>query len=118
MLGNHTVYSFHVPGTMSANLALKFKTPADMSLTHVSSVVSTAGSTTIKVGNSGDDDAYVAEIATGVSGTPAEIVRTGFVGGQYPHIAKGTIVTVDVDYDGDGGTAGANLTLVLTFSEG
>jgi len=118
MIGNSVVHSFHVPGTMAANLTIKFKTPEDMTLEHVSSVVTTNGSSTIKIGNSDNDDAYVEEIACGVSGTPAEITRTGFVGDQYPHISKGTIVIVTIDYDGAAGTAGANLTVVLTFKEG
>ncbi len=120
MLGTKKVYSFHVPGTLAADLAIKFKAPQDMSLEHVSAVSSANSNTKIKIGTSADDDAYflLAEAGVGKSGTPAEIGRADFVGGQYPHIAKGTTFTVDVDYDGAGGTAGANFTLVLTFSEG
>ncbi len=120
MIGNKFLATFHVPGTLAADVAIKFKAEADMTLKHVSSCISNAGDTRIKIGNSDDDDAYLAlnHALIGESGSPAEIDRDDFVGGQYPHISKGTIVTVDVDYDGASGTAGANLTLVLTFTEG
>jgi len=40
------------------------------------------------------------------------------VGEQFPHIDAGTIIVMTIDYDGAGGTAAANMTVVLEFLEG
>jgi hypothetical protein len=117
MQGDRVTLSFHIPGTLGADPNIRFVLPFDAQLERVSSVCSGAHPAGVYIGNSADTDAYVVEIASGVSNTPLEIVRTGFVGEQFPHITKGTIITVIADYDDDG-TACANLTIVLTFSEG
>jgi hypothetical protein len=41
-----------------------------------------------------------------------------FVGSNFPHIAALTNIICTLDYDGAGGTAAADFTLVLTFTEG
>jgi hypothetical protein len=110
--------TFHVPGAMTANLSIKWITPSDMQLIHVSAVISNSGSTLMVIGNSDTAAAYVASLIVGVSGTPKEWNRANFVGGEYPHIEKGTTVIIGIDYDGASGTAGQNLTVVLTYSEG
>jgi hypothetical protein len=53
----------------------------------------------------------------GDSDAPAEYDRDDFVGAQYPHIPKGAIVKLTLDFDGASGTAAANATVVLTFAE-
>lgn len=118
MQGNHFVVTFHIPGTLAANITPVFTVPFDCSLEHVSAVASNDSAATLKLGNSGDDDAYLAECAIGDSGTPVEKGRADFVGGQYPHIANGTVFTATLDYNGDAGTAAQNVTILLTFSEG
>jgi hypothetical protein len=117
MQGNRVTLTFHIIGTLAANPNIRFVLPFDAQLEHVSSVVSGAHPGGLTIGSSADTDLYVELIHTGISNTPAEIIRTGFVGTQYPHIAKGTIIVVIVDFDDDG-TACADLTIVLTFSEG
>lgn len=111
-------HSYHIPGTLSANLGINFTTPCDLQLVHASAVGSNANDGLLKIGSSSDDDAYLASAAIGDSGTPAVFDRDNFVGGQYPHIAAGTVVVITLDYDGAGGTAAANFTLALTFTEG
>jgi hypothetical protein len=38
--------------------------------------------------------------------------------GQYPSIDDGDVLVLTLDYDGSSGTAAADVTIVLTFSEG
>lgn len=111
-------HTYHVPGTLSANLGINFTTSCDCQLVHASAVGSNANDGLLKIGNNSDDDAYLASAAIGDSGTPVEFDRDNFVGEQFPHIARGTVVVIALDYDGAGGTATANFTLVLTFTEG
>ena len=110
--------SFHIPGTLSANALIEWTAPFDCQLVHVSGVASNDSDATLEVGTSADADLYVVSAVIGDSGTPAEWARTDFVGDQFPHIADGTILSAALDYDGSSGTAAADFTLVLTFTEG
>jgi hypothetical protein len=117
MQGDCVTLTFHITGTLGADPNIRFVLPFDAQLEHVSSVVSGTHPVGLIVGASTDTDLYVELIHSGISNVPAEIIRTGFVGAQFPHIAKGTIIVVAPDYNDDG-TAAADLTIVLTFSEG
>jgi hypothetical protein len=111
----------HVPGTLTADITPVFTAPFDMQLVHVSAVGSNNGDATIKIGNTSSptsDDDYLAAAVIGDSNVPVEFDRDNFVGAQYPHIPDGTIMLVTVDFDGAAGTAAADLTVVLTFTEG
>jgi hypothetical protein len=44
--------------------------------------------------------------------------NTDFVGSEFPHIAAGTNIVATLDFDGAGGTAVADFTLVMVFTEG
>ena len=110
--------SFHVPGTLSADLTLKWTAPFDCTLINDSDAL-------IVVGDSADADEYVTSAVIGDSGVPAEFDHDDFVdtagdthARYYPRIVDGTIVAVALDYDGAGGTAADDFTLVLTFCEG
>jgi hypothetical protein len=73
----------------------------------------------LDVGYTGALEAYVLNKAVGINGTPGAVDAPGeFVGSNYPHIAAGTVVVATLDYDGAGGTATADFTLVMVFSEG
>jgi hypothetical protein len=109
---------FHVPGTLAANIDIKWTAAFDCQLIHVSAVGSNANSGILDIGNSDGAEAYVKDKDIGDSGTPATVTRTGFVGEQYPHIAAGTVVAIALDYDGAGGTATHDFTCVLTFEVG
>ncbi|MGD8626604.1 MAG: hypothetical protein PVJ34_18855 [Anaerolineae bacterium] len=118
-------HAFHVPGTLTANINIRFTVPSDCSLVHVSAVASNASSATLTVGDSSDTDEYLTANDVGDSNTPAEYDYDDFVdsagdshGRYYPHISDGTIVVVTIDYDGASGTAAQDLTVVLTFVEG
>ena len=117
--------AYHVPGTLSANLSIKFTAPFDCTLLHVSAVGSNANNGLLIIGDSSDDDEYLTSSSIGDSGTPAEFDGDNFVDTSgntharyYPRIADGTVVVIALDYDGAGGTATADFTLVLTFAEG
>ncbi len=112
--------SYHIPGALAASPVIKFTTPFDMQLIHVSAVQSDTDTATLKIGTSADDDGYLVASNFGVSGTPAEFDRDNFTGalitsGQFPHIAKGTIVVITIT---DHGSHSNDPTVVLTFTEG
>lgn len=109
---------FHIPGTLAANLSIRFALPCDAQLVHVQAVGGNANNATFNVGHAGDFDAYLAGRDVGDVGAPLVYERGDFSGGQYPHIARGVTLAVDVDFDGAAGTAVQNLTLMLTFTEG
>ena len=110
--------SYHVPGTLAANVTITFKAPFDCQLIHVSANGSNTNNAIIDIGYIGALEAYLANGNVGDGDSPAEFARADFVGTQFPHIADGTLVNVGVDFDGAGGTAVQNLTVVLTFTEG
>jgi hypothetical protein len=117
--------SYHIPGTLSANISIKFTSPCDCTLLHVSAVASNDSDATLKIGDSSDDDEYLVAAVIGDSGTPVEFDGDNFVDTSgnahtryYPRIADGTIVVLTLDYDGSSGTAAQNVTIVLTFAEG
>ena len=115
---NRTIlHSYHLPGTLTANLDIRFTAHTNMSLLHVSAVASNDSDATLKIGTSADDDEFLAETTIGDSGTPSEFDWGDFID-QHPRIEDGDVVVVTVDYDGATGTAAADLTLVLTFLEG
>jgi hypothetical protein len=114
---------FHVPGTLAANLSIRWTAPFDCQLVHVSAVGSNANDATLAIGTSADTDGFVTAYAIGDSGTPAEKeALTDFdgalAGSQFPHISDGDILVLTLDYDGAAGTAADDVTIVLTFTEG
>jgi hypothetical protein len=118
MQGTLFAHSFHIPGTLTANLNIRFTVPKDCQLLHVSASNSAATNGTFILGTSADDDAYLTTADIGDSNVPNEFDQDNFVGAQFPHIVDGTIFVITVDYDGAAGTAAANFTLILTFAEG
>jgi len=113
--------AFHVPGTLGADLNIRWTVPSDCQLVHVSAVSSDADAFGINIGTSADTSLYLAKASAGVSNVPVEFTRANFVGAQYPHPVDGTIIVIEVDYNYAGGgsaSASADVTIVLTFQEG
>jgi hypothetical protein len=110
--------TYHIPGTLSADITPRFLAPMSCTLLHVSAVASNNSDATLKLGTSADDDAFLLASVIGDSGTPVEFDRHDFVGSQYPRIQDGDIVVLTLDHDGSAGTAAQNVTLVLTLAEG
>ncbi len=111
---------YNIPGTLAANHVFAFKAPFDIQLVHASLANSSANAGTLKIGKSGDDDAYLAAEAFGVSSTPTEVAApAGFdgvdAGGQYPHIPDDTVVLVTIT---DHASHMANVCVALTFTNG
>lgn len=114
-------HTYHVPGTLGADLNIRFKLPCNAQLLHVSAVGSNTAAAGLSLGNSTDGIAYMAKKAVGVSGAPVEFDRDEFSGSQFPHISRGTVFVAALDHDYNGGgasSASADITLVLTFTEG
>lgn len=120
MLGNHFPLTIHLHGTLTANATFRWKVPAPgFHVKHVSAGQSNAGSATLKLGTTSDDDAILTEYAIGVSGTPNEKTVTDFATtNPTGKLAEGDILLGTLDYDGSSGTAGQNVTIVITLTEG
>ena len=117
--------SYHVPGTLSANITITFTAPFDCTLLHVSACASNDSDALLIIGDSADADEYLQSTVIGDSGTPVEIDGDDFVDTAgathvryYPRIVDGTVVIITLDYDGASGTAADDFTIVLTFAEG
>lgn len=111
-------HTYHIPGTLTADIAVKFTAPTNCTLLHVSAVASNDSDATLRLGTSSDDDQYLLETAIGDSGVPAEFERSDFVDAQFARIEDGDVVAVTLDFDGATGTAAQDVSLVLTFAEG
>jgi hypothetical protein len=105
---------YNLGPTLAANHVFTFKAHADLQLVHVSASNSTANQGTVKIGNSGDDDAYLAATNVGASAAAAEVGRSGFIGEQFPVIPKGATVLVTIT---DHASHMANVCVVLTLTE-
>lgn len=127
-LGGIWQVSFHVAGTLSADLNIRWTAPCDCTLLYVSAVSSDANAFGINVGLSSDTDEFIQKSDAGVSNTPVEFGSADFYdsdgvqpGVYYPRISDGDILVIEVDFNYNGGGAGAasdDPTIVLTFAEG
>jgi hypothetical protein len=118
MLGNVFTQTYYLPGTLAANVDIRFKPAINCKLIHVSACGSNTNNAVMVIGSDSDNDAYLTAVDVGDGNVPSEFDRDDFVNTQYPRLSKSGVVSVLVDYDGAGGTAVANLSLVLTFLEG
>lgn len=112
--------TYSIAGALAASHTFHFTAPFDIQLIHVSAGNESANAGTLKIGTAADDDAYLKAENFGVSSTPV-VVNTpaGFdgdtAGGQYPHIAKSTVVKIVITDHASHMTAPC---VVLTFTEG
>ncbi len=118
-------HAFHIPGTLSADLNIRFTAPSPCTLLHVSAVASNDSDATITLGTSADTDGFLAACVIGDSNTPVEKEIADFdgallddPGNEPPRVSDGTIFVVVLDHDGSNGTAADDVTIVLTFAEG
>lgn len=119
MQGDHFTVSYHTAGTLAANHSFIFKFPFPVQLVGVSAAASNASSGILDVGYTGALEAYVANMDVGDSSVAAILDEPGdYEGDNYPHIAANVNIIATLDYDGAAGTAAADFTLVLTFTEG
>jgi hypothetical protein len=119
MLGNHIIWSFHVPGTLAANVAVRFAVPVDCRVTHISAVAGNDSDATMTFGVSTDTDSILAATTIGDSGVPGVFDRADWAAAnETAELAKGDIAVLTVDYDGASGTAAVDLTVTITALEG
>ena len=118
MQGSHFTIPFHVTGTLAANVTFIFTAPFDFTIKSVQAVGTNANDGKITLGTTSTADAYLTSSAIGDSSVPVQFSRSSFVGTEYPHIAKDTVVQITVDFDGSSGTATQNLSVVLFCTEG
>jgi hypothetical protein len=118
MQGKHVLATFHIPGTLAADVIMVWTAPFACQLVKVSAVGSNANDATLTIGTTAVVAAYMAETAIGDSYVPAVFDQDDFVDGQFPHIPAGTIVRFDLDYNGAAGTAVDDATIVAAFTEG
>ena len=57
--------AYHIPGTLTANIAIKFTAHTNLSLIHVSAVASNDSDATLAIGNGDDADGYLAACVIG-----------------------------------------------------
>lgn len=113
------LFPIHIPGTLSANIVVRWKSPMDCTLQHVSAVATNDSDALLKIGTSADDDIFLQNTAIGDSGVPVELsAPDSFRYLATPRIRKGDIVVFTVDFDGAAGTAAQNVTVVAAFEEG
>lgn len=118
MQGKHLLFTVHIPGTLAANITFHFKAPFDLQLVGVQAVATNDSDATLALGTTSSAAAYLAAAVIGDSSVPVEKTKANFVGGQPIHIADGTVILGTLDFDGAGGTAAANVTITLIFTEG
>jgi hypothetical protein len=119
MLGNHIIFPFHIPGTLAANLNIRFKAPCDMHIKEVQAGNSANTDGTFLFGVSGDTDSILTASDIGDSNAVTSFTRANFAAtNPQGKVSKGEILVFTVDFDGSAGTAAANLNLVVVATEG
>jgi hypothetical protein len=106
------IYTFTFPGTNSSDQDPYFTIPFDVQLVHVSAQCITQDATLIIQ----DDGVAVNDTLTVTAGTtPVTQSAIGdFVGDQFPHMLKDSVVHLDIAH----GSNFVDLVIVLTMTEG
>ncbi|MCJ7737451.1 MAG: hypothetical protein MUQ10_09080 [Anaerolineae bacterium] len=118
MLGKFT-QTIVIPGTLGAAVSFVATVPSPCTIQHLSMNQSNAGNARVKIGTTSDDNAYLDYTEAGQTNVPVVLsALSDWIGSVRPHLAKDEVFALQVDHDGDGGTAGADLTIVITFTEG
>jgi hypothetical protein len=105
------IYTFTYPGALTGDQDPYFTVPMDVQLVHVSAQCITQDATIFLE----DDGTAITDSTTVTAGTtPVEITQSEMVGDQYPHIAKDSVIHIDID----NGSNCVDLVIVCTFTEG
>lgn len=119
MIGKRLIYSWHIPGTLAANINIRFTAPFDMRLIHSSAVASNNSDATLILGISTDTDSILASTTIGDTNVPSEkTVANWATTNPTGQVYDGEVFCATLDFDGSSGTAAADATIVLTFLEG
>jgi hypothetical protein len=116
--GQFVTLTWHVPGTLGADLAIKQTMGFDAQLVHVSAVGSNAYAAGLSIGTASDATAHLAKSSIGVSGTPVEFDYDNFAtysSKAYPRLSKGAVLALALDYNyNNGGSAQASADVTIT----
>lgn len=120
MQGNRNLLAFHVPGTLSANLDIRWEAAFDCRLKHISALASNDSDATLAVGGGADGStAILAAAAIGDSGAAVEFGLADWATTNPTAVlAKGDLLKLTLDFDGSSGTAAQDVTIVLTLLDG
>jgi hypothetical protein len=124
MDGMRWTVNWHFHDTMAANGVMHYKLPCDATLVQVDAVATNDSDATLVLGTDANADAYLVAAVIGDSATYATKDRGDFGGdsghdtAECPHLSKGDVLKMTLDYDGAGGTAAQNADISLTFLEG
>ena len=114
MIGLSPVWqiSLSLPGAITADKTVYYEAPCDLQLVHVTASCNTQDATIAIY----DDGTQINDTLTVTAGTtPLEQEERGdFVGDQYPHIAKGSIIKIVVGH----GSNAVDTVMVATFTIG
>ena len=114
MIGLSPVWqiSLSLPGAITAAKTVYYEAPCDLQLVHVTASCNTQDATIAIY----DDGTQINDTLTVTAGTtPLEQEERGdFVGDQYPHIAKGSIIKIVVGH----GSNAVDTVMVATFTIG
>ena len=119
MQGHRNIITFHIPGTLTANINMRFTAAYDFRVKEVSAVASNASDASLEVGISSDVDSILATYDIGDSDVPivkkvADFASTNSDG----IVSAGEIFVLTLDFDGAVGVAGQNVTIVVSILEG
>lgn len=119
MLGQHFGRLIHVPGTLAANLDIRFSVPVDCRLVRVSHCAGNDSDATFTLGVSGDTDSILTSTNLGDSGTPTvEDVDDWAATNPTGRLSQGDVLVITLDFDGVAGAAAQDVTMDLDFLEG
>jgi hypothetical protein len=119
MQGHRNLITFHVPGTLTANLSLKWTASFDGRVKEISAVASNDSDATMTFGTSADADYTLAACTIGDSGTPVtKTVSNWATTNPTGVFSVDDVLAFALDYDGAAGTAADDFTLVITLLEG
>ncbi len=109
-MNNFATYTFNYPGALSGDQDPYFILPFDATLIHVSAQCITQDAIIFVE----DDGTAITDSLTVTAGTtPLEQDEKGdFVGDQFPHVAKDSVVHIDID----NGSNCVDLVVILTFA--
>ena len=119
MQGHRNIYTFLVPGTLTANITATWTAAHDGRIQHLSGVASNDSDATLMLGISTDTNSILDAAVIGDSDVPVEKTRANFATANVTGaFSKGDILVLTVDFDGATGTAAQNLCVVITTLEG
>ena len=119
MQGLLNTYSFHVPGTLTANITITWTAARNGRIKEISAVASNDSDATLMAGDSGDTNEYLAAAVIGDSGTPVVFTRANWATtNTTAAFLADDVIVLTLDYDGAAGTAAQNVTIVVTTLEG